>query len=266
MIVNAKGRAVILDFGLAHHKGKTALTEPGVAMGTAPYMSPEQARGDPVDQRTDLWSLGVVIYEALTGVLPFDSGHHLATLYTIINEDATPIRELRPDIPAELEHIVEKTLAKDPDQRYQTASEILAELGGTAPSFESGPTVTSARPALPVKPNPEPTRRPWTSWAASALAVLALAYAGWTLLPRQDGAPSPRCVGARRPSLLRPGSLPPKPRTETSTPCSTLTTSSSRMSTDCDSIRSMSRCATTDSPTNAEAARPPSDAPITSAS
>ena len=188
IIVSPKGRAVILDFGLARHKGKTALTEPGVAMGTAPYMSPEQARGDAVDARTDLWSLGVVLYEALTGALPFDSGHHLATLYSIINEEPKPVRELRPDVPAALERVVEKALAKDPGERWQTASEMLAELGGAAPPFESGPAVTAARPALPHPATANTSRRPrpWVLWAGGLAAVFALAYGGWTLRPRED--------------------------------------------------------------------------------
>ena len=152
IIVNAKGRAVILDFGLARHKGKTALTDPGVAMGTAPYMSPEQARGETVDARSDLWALGVVLYEAVTGSRPFDSGHHLATLYSIINEDPKPVGELRPGIPAVLERVVEKALEKDPAERWQSASEILAALGGAEPI--SGPNLTAARPALAAEAAP----------------------------------------------------------------------------------------------------------------
>ena len=200
IIVSPKGRASILDFGLARTKGQTALTDPGTALGTAPYMSPEQARGDPVDQRTDLWSFGVVLYEALTGTLPFDSEHHLATLYSIINEDPAPLRDLRPDVPATLIHIVEKALAKDADDRYQAASEILADL--TSPSGQhptvrlatprSGPPVTEAS-----APAPRPRRR-WAPAVAALVAVCGLAYGGWRMWP---SAAAP----ASAPAVLAPG-------------------------------------------------------------
>ncbi len=144
IIVNSKGRATILDFGLVQRKGKTRLTATGTTLGTAAYMSPEQARGEETDARTDLWSLGVVLYEALTGLHPFDSEHDLATLYQIVNEEPEPLTKYRADVPLELERVVERALVKDRRERYQSAAEIVADL--TAPSGETRIVTGAHRP------------------------------------------------------------------------------------------------------------------------
>jgi len=129
IMLTPDGRAVIMDFGLARRAGATTLTLEGTITGTAAYMSPEQARGDAIDHRTDLWSLGIVLYEALTGRRPFGSEYEQAAIYAILNEDPARLRTLKPDVPEELERIISRLLEKDPQRRYPTAAELLADLG-----------------------------------------------------------------------------------------------------------------------------------------
>ena len=119
----------IMDFGLAQlTAGASKLTVEGSTLGTAAYMSPEQARGDKVDHRTDLWSLGVVFHELITGQLPFRGEYEQAIIYSILHEPPEPISSLRSGVGLELERIVNKALAKDPDDRYQSAVDLLVDL------------------------------------------------------------------------------------------------------------------------------------------
>ncbi len=128
VMVTPKGQIKIMDFGLAKLTGNSLLTNEKSMMGTVAYMSPEQARGRKIDHRTDLWSFGVVLYEMLTGQLPFQSDHEQVLIYTIINETPEPISDLRPDTPQALETIVNKALTKNPDKRYQRVDAMLADL------------------------------------------------------------------------------------------------------------------------------------------
>ena len=129
VMVTKKGHAKITDFGLAKLAGSTRVTKTGTSVGTAAYMSPEQARGEDVDQRTDIWSLGVVLYEMLTGRLPFRGDRQEALTYQIVHEDPEPITAIRTGVPMELERIASKCLEKEASNRYQHVDEVLVDLG-----------------------------------------------------------------------------------------------------------------------------------------
>jgi serine/threonine-protein kinase len=124
-----KGQVKIMDFGLAKlARGGTMLTTEGMTLGTAAYMSPEQARGEAVDHRTDIWSLGVVLYEMISGRLPFRGEYESAMMYSILNEEPEPLTSLRSNVPMDLERVVAKMLAKNPAARYQHVDELPVDL------------------------------------------------------------------------------------------------------------------------------------------
>jgi serine/threonine-protein kinase len=128
IMLTKEGDVKILDFGLAKLAGRTMLTKEGTTLGTISYMSPEQTHGIDIDQRTDIWALGVILYEMLSGERPFKGDYDQAVLYSILNEAPDPIRNLRPEIPNSLEQIVNKLLEKNPDNRYQQVEELLDDL------------------------------------------------------------------------------------------------------------------------------------------
>ncbi len=128
IIITKHGEAKIVDFGLAKLTGKTRLTKDGSMLGTVAYMSPEQAKGDEVDKRSDIFSLGVVFYEMLTGQLPFRGEHEAALLYEIVHEEPEPLTAKRAEMSVELERIINKTLNKSANDRYQNTGDLLNDL------------------------------------------------------------------------------------------------------------------------------------------
>ncbi len=128
IIVTEDGVVKILDFGIAKLKGSTQITKPGTVMGTPGYMSPEQTLGETVDHQTDIWSTGVILYQMLTGELPFKGDNDLALMYAIVNEEPIPITSIRQNISRELQSIVSKALNKDLTSRYQYISDMTADL------------------------------------------------------------------------------------------------------------------------------------------
>jgi serine/threonine protein kinase/Tfp pilus assembly protein PilF len=138
ILITDDGQVKIIDFGLAKLKGRTILTKAGTTLGTVAYMSPEQTKGAKVDQRTDIWALGVMLYEMLAGENPFKGDYEQAVMYSIVNEDPEFITKLRSEVPAKMERILEKALAKNPDKRFQTTEEMLEELKNTVEELKEG--------------------------------------------------------------------------------------------------------------------------------
>jgi predicted Ser/Thr protein kinase len=128
IMLTATGQVKIMDFGLAKMLGAAMVTREGSTMGTVAYMSPEQARGEPVDARTDLWALGVVLYELATGKLPFAGDRESAIIHNLLHEEPKPLRAIAPKIPMEFERIIRRALKKRVDDRYTSAAEMLADL------------------------------------------------------------------------------------------------------------------------------------------
>jgi serine/threonine protein kinase len=170
ILLRSNGQVKIVDFGLAKLATETRLTKTGSTLGTVAYMSPEQARGDEIDGRSDLFSLGVVFYELLTGRLPFRGDHGAAIVYSILHTDPEPLATHRDDMPAGLQEVVSRALAKDAGERYQTAGEFkgaLAELGWVGASHAG---TASRAPLMPRR-----SGRRWLPWALMASAAVVIA-------------------------------------------------------------------------------------------
>jgi dienelactone hydrolase/predicted Ser/Thr protein kinase len=128
IMVTDRGQAKVMDFGLAKLRGGSSLTKSQTTLGTVAYMSPEQARGDELDQRTDLWSLGVVLYEMLTGEVPFKGDRDVSIIYSIVHEEPRSLKVRKPPVPLELQQVIARALKKDREARYGSADEMLKDL------------------------------------------------------------------------------------------------------------------------------------------
>jgi len=165
VIVTRDGVVKIIDFGLAKLQEVTRMTRRGAIMGTPAYMSPEQARGEDVDPRTDLWSLGVVLYEMLTGTIPFRGVQESAVIHSILHDPPRPLRDRRPDLPIGLDRFLLRALEKDRDRRYPSAIELTKELKDYA-SLPSAPSVKERR---------------WKKGSVVVAALLIASTAAWFL-------------------------------------------------------------------------------------
>jgi predicted Ser/Thr protein kinase/poly(3-hydroxybutyrate) depolymerase len=179
IMVTDKVQAKIMDFGLAKVKGGTLLTREGTTLGTVAYMSPEQALGKEVDCRTDIWSLGVVLYELLSGRLPFQGDHEASILYTVVHEEPKPLKAVRPDVAPELQQVVSRALKKNPETRYSSAEEIGKDLRKFRDSLRAeGGKAFSLRALL------RSLRRPMVA-IPTAIAIIAIALAAVWFFNRQ---------------------------------------------------------------------------------
>lgn len=154
IMVTEKGQIRIMDFGLAQLADTFRLTKTGTTLGTPAYMSPEQVDGKKTDSRTDIYSLGVVLYEMVTGELPFQGENDLSIMYAILKKSPQPIKKFSPKIPAKLQNVINKALEKDSALRYQTMSEFIADLqsikNGLQPQFHHIPLKKRLR-SIPVR-------------------------------------------------------------------------------------------------------------------
>ena len=132
IMVNSKNQIKVMDFGLAKLKGSLKLTRTSSTVGTLAYMAPEQIEGGEVDARSDIFSFGVVLYEMLTGHLPFRGEHEAAMVYSIVNEEPLPIQKYLPEVSSEIMHVLNRALEKDPEDRYQNIHEIVIDLRRSA--------------------------------------------------------------------------------------------------------------------------------------
>jgi serine/threonine protein kinase len=202
LLENGLAKVKITDFGLARMADDVGLTQNGVVAGTPEYMAPEQARGEAVDHRADLFSLGSVLYACCTGRSPFRGSGALAVLRRVSAEEPAPLRALNPDIHAWLEAFIARLMEKDPARRFQSAAEVAALLEGYLAHLRQPTTVLP--PPLPAgDPEREPTAAPVPSrycpawwarssfWVAAALvAVAGLGLFRW--LAAGDGPPAPK--------------------------------------------------------------------------
>jgi serine/threonine protein kinase len=187
IMVTEKCRIKLMDFGLAKLPGRTQLTKTGATVGTISYMSPEQARGEKVDYRSDIWSLGVVFYEMISGQLPFPGDYEQAIIYNILNENPQPLTALRTGVPRELERIVNKMLVKDPDNRYQHIDELPVDL--KAIDLSSAKTSQISKRAVLgngiQKLSPKQKRKQWMMNILLLIVTATLfLIAGWFLKPQ----------------------------------------------------------------------------------
>ncbi len=185
IMVNTKNQVKVMDFGLAKLKGSLKLTKTSSTIGTLAYMAPEQIQGEEVDARSDIFSFGIVLYEMLTGHLPFRGEHEAAMVYSIVNEEPEPLQHYVPDASSELLHILDRALEKDREDRYQSAHDMLIDLRrlkkdssrvSRQPHFDAS-MPAGVRPVLLAEAKKGLSKRLWVGVAGVlVLCAISVAY------------------------------------------------------------------------------------------
>lgn len=217
IVIGRNGVVKIVDFGLAKSSISKKVTRTGTTIGTAAYMSPEQAKGGTVDFRTDIWSLGAILYEMIGGEPPFSGEHEAVVIYSILNESPRPITELRPQVPPDLTAILDRALARDPDQRYASAldmhHDLMSVLGGpsSGPAGYSGsrvPTYSSRQTPPTAAAGATKSRLGLYAGIIGALAVVAV-LAGWLMRQgkSENENPPPAPVAVNEPLIYADSSM-----------------------------------------------------------
>ena len=171
IMLEPDGRVVVMDFGIARSLEVSGMTQTGSMLGTPDYMSPEQVKGEQVDSRSDLFALGIILYQLLTGELPYKGETPMAAMYTRTQKRATPIRDLDPSLPGFLGDVVGRCLEIPAHKRYQSAREVLQDLSvwrGGSTHMTIGPTIRGLRPTTTVARPSELQRRLWWRWWLAA--------------------------------------------------------------------------------------------------
>jgi serine/threonine protein kinase len=207
IMITPQGQVKIMDFGLAQLSDRTKLTATGMKLGTPAYMSPEQTEGKTADRRSDIWSLGVVLYEMVSGRVPFAGEAEAAVAYAIVHTEPEPLSALRTGVPLELDRIVAKSLEKDPAARYQHAADHTTDLRAAAKQtrgFAPGSTPEGLAGQTPAQMR----RRLWRERTAfGGLLLLSLAFSLWLWLrPNPPSQPMP----VRRFSIVAPEGMAPR--------------------------------------------------------
>ena len=187
IMVGARNEVKVMDFGLAKLKGALKLTRTSSTAGTLAYMAPEQIQGGTADGRGDIFSFGVVLYEMLTGHLPFRGEHEGAMVYSILNEEPQPIQAYLPEVPSELIHVVGRALEKDPDERYQTVQEMVIDLRRLKKESTGG----VRRPPLPEVRGAHRTGKRMKRIAYGVGAALLIGVAAVLFFPRKPSGGGP---------------------------------------------------------------------------
>ena len=207
LMLTTDGLVKVMDFGLAKLAGEPRLTAVGTTLGTASYMSPEQVRGEDADARSDIWSVGVTLYEMVAGQVPFQ-GERVAVMQAIQMQNPPPLTALRSGVPLSLDRIVERAMAKRAEDRYQTVGDLRSELQRLHREMETAddtptmtmpgavvaqiPAVTDPAVTPSISPPPSPEKRRWpVVTVAAVLAVILVAVSVW-LWPRDRGSAIPR--------------------------------------------------------------------------
>jgi eukaryotic-like serine/threonine-protein kinase len=184
IMVDKSGRAYVMDFGIARSMVGAGLTQTGALIGTPDYMSPEQAKGQPLDARSDLFSIGIIFYEMLSGKVPFDADTTMGKLWKRTNEPARPLDELDKTIPRPLSDIVRKCLEIDPQKRFASTGELLRQI-----EIWQGPAAGTRAVSIPVSVLPHSAK-----WLAAGLGVLVIAgilYLRFRVSPQPSGPHAP---------------------------------------------------------------------------
>jgi serine/threonine-protein kinase len=180
VLIDSEGRAKLTDFGISRQLEQDGMTATGRVLGTTDYVAPEQAMGHPVDQRSDVYSLGVVLYEMLTGQVPFSADSQVGVAMKHVNEELPDVQQRRPELSAAAAMVVERATAKDAEDRYQSVREMIDDLA-TALEVEAaraGSTTGEATSVLEAVPPAERKLAGGSRWSRAAIALLLLAAAG----------------------------------------------------------------------------------------